>query len=510
MNYSDSRLLQIRPRPLADELLSSWIVRLAHAQGMKVETLCVQLLGRGHSTWNRDVDTHPPQRLVAALSLATCQPEAHVRDLTLVGLKEELGASNIQASFAPWIMPLGIYHRSRRRRGLMFCPLCLRDSPAYFRRSWRLAFITECETHGCSLIDACPDCGAALAPHRTDLQRSGFIPQVDVLRMCWHCGWDLARSPRTASDGVLLEFTRSALTCVRQGYIARGSNPSLYASVYFQGVRLVAAALARKRRAFEFTDVESRRETLALVAQAVGGDDVQLRSVVVRAGINYSQVVVSGHDHPYWLVSELAPLERWQAAPRNYGESLAAALVLEREQGRVRTARLRSRWRVEVTQRELPMPLRDLVSWDAFDHLLAWTDHCAARTAFDPKLRLRHLQDKVLFTLLRFPHWSAAALSRLRAQEVEALVPAAPELDTWSSPRDEQQALAWLVWHHVYLRPLLASESPYEFLSPYSGRRLGANAIKARFSIAVSSSYLHASIPRLTSFRQPMCITRDN
>ena len=55
------------PKPLPDELLSSWIVRVAEANAIKLQTLSWMLFGNGVSPWNRDIDRNAPRWLIDVL-----------------------------------------------------------------------------------------------------------------------------------------------------------------------------------------------------------------------------------------------------------------------------------------------------------------------------------------------------------------------------------------------------------------------------------------------------------
>lgn len=64
-------LWPIRYKPLPDELLSSWLVRLAHGHGLKVQTFCNLIFGNKLQVWNRDIDRLAPEWLIAELSSKT-------------------------------------------------------------------------------------------------------------------------------------------------------------------------------------------------------------------------------------------------------------------------------------------------------------------------------------------------------------------------------------------------------------------------------------------------------
>lgn len=54
---------------------------------------------------------------------------------------------------------------------MQFCPDCLAEGPPHFRKAWRLGFVVSCPRHGTALADACPHCGAPVAPHRSTTRR---------------------------------------------------------------------------------------------------------------------------------------------------------------------------------------------------------------------------------------------------------------------------------------------------------------------------------------------------
>lgn len=75
-------LWPIRYKPLPDELLSSWLVRLAHGHGLKVQTFCNLMFGNRRQVWNRDIDRLAPDWLVEALALHTGTPMELARRTT--------------------------------------------------------------------------------------------------------------------------------------------------------------------------------------------------------------------------------------------------------------------------------------------------------------------------------------------------------------------------------------------------------------------------------------------
>jgi hypothetical protein len=186
-------MLPIHPHPKADEILSCWMVRLAMGNGFKLHTFYAQILGYKLPIWNRDVDRHPQQKLIELLCEATGHRQEVLLDMSLLAYEGVLTASAKVAPDNPsWIIPLGVFHRKRRRDGMQFCPLCLveDDATPYFRRHWRLALACICDRHGCLLQGHCPQCEQPISYHRLDFNIRRFFHK-QPLSLCWHCRFDL-------------------------------------------------------------------------------------------------------------------------------------------------------------------------------------------------------------------------------------------------------------------------------------------------------------------------------
>ena len=198
-------LWPIHLKPLPDELLSSWLIRLAHAHGYKVETLCRILLGPRANMWNRDVDRSSQTKLMQSVMSATSASEQQFFQATLSSYEGTLSERYESGGTARWLISLAIFHRTRRRPGLMYCRLCLAsDGEPYFRKKWRLSCITVCTQHGVNLEDTCPHCQATLMPHRADVGFHSFVPTDRLLVRCYRCERDLRRGLTVPSDGTLV------------------------------------------------------------------------------------------------------------------------------------------------------------------------------------------------------------------------------------------------------------------------------------------------------------------
>ena len=176
------RRLPLHPAPQDDELLSSWLVRLAYLHRFKVHSFCALFFGRHREVWTRDIDRYCPDWLVRELNILTgCSSEQILR-ASLVNLGDFLGVDFSVQGRVRQLLPLGIYHRTRQRYGMQFCPQCLaEDTQPYFRRTWRLALQTICLKHELVLRDRSAaakalSCSSELMPGNDAMPISSILP----------------------------------------------------------------------------------------------------------------------------------------------------------------------------------------------------------------------------------------------------------------------------------------------------------------------------------------------
>jgi len=183
------------PKPLPDELLSSWLVRIAHAHRLKVQTFCHLIFGKERQIWNRDIDRFAPRWIIHRLSPYTGTSLADAYQTSLGTYRGLLYPYRRDSGVLRWILPLNMWHRKHMGFGLQFCPACLaEDIEPYYRKRWRVALYTCCTRHNTMLYDRCPACGAGVAFHRIEL---GYYDRAESwsLTHCHDCGFDLRNSP---------------------------------------------------------------------------------------------------------------------------------------------------------------------------------------------------------------------------------------------------------------------------------------------------------------------------
>lgn len=171
-------LLLVRPAPMADEALTSWVARLAWDNGYVCAHQLLKTMGRPVSSF-LDLDQHVPAHVLDFLVRATGQSERAIHQMTLgtaFGNEETVSSAGWHAH---WCL-----HRTFRSRQTMtprtsVCCLCLQCDVRYLRKSWRLSWVTRCALHDCMLQDSCSLCGVVV--------ETGLLRQRSVC-LCEECG----------------------------------------------------------------------------------------------------------------------------------------------------------------------------------------------------------------------------------------------------------------------------------------------------------------------------------
>lgn len=165
--------------PLPDELLSSWLHRLALANGTAPRSFA-DVLGLSERMWSPRLDLRLPRHVATLLCHQTGRATEEISAMTMSGF-----------AMAALLLPLRDNAHRKRSTWMQYCPQCLAaDEAPYFRRQWRLASRVSCFAHGCGLRDRCPACRAPIAAFDQG--------EVVAQHFCARCGFDLRAAPKAA------------------------------------------------------------------------------------------------------------------------------------------------------------------------------------------------------------------------------------------------------------------------------------------------------------------------
>lgn len=184
------------PALLDDEVISSWLVRCALAQGCEPTTLTADVWPDTR-VWCIDSDREfSEQQLITLSERSGISVDALVAS-TLMPLQQMMtGATCFPQGVAAWFLCLGTRNR-RRCGGLQYCPHCFAQQTPHYLIQNRFAWHTACSVHQVGLLDHCEQCRAPLCPHLIT------PPKLDLGR-CHRCGYELKlATPGAVEEGAL-------------------------------------------------------------------------------------------------------------------------------------------------------------------------------------------------------------------------------------------------------------------------------------------------------------------
>lgn len=157
----------IHTKPLPDELLTSWMIRLAWAYGIRPVWFWNLVWPRPELPVYGRLNHNPPPDLLRLLADKTATSLERVQRTTLKTFTAIRGVPFFSSA-------------------LYFCPECLQeDAEPYFRRCWQLPCFSFCGRHSLQLCGRCSNCREELRPEW--LHPAG----THSMTQCHHCGADV-------------------------------------------------------------------------------------------------------------------------------------------------------------------------------------------------------------------------------------------------------------------------------------------------------------------------------
>lgn len=231
-----------RPRPQPDELLSSWLRRVALGNSTGLHTFCNANWPRVQ-IWNRDIDSLAPDAVVSRMAEGVGTSFETAVGTTLGAFEGTLFERLRRNCGTDWVLTLGIYHRVRRSHGLQWCPRCLAtDAEPYYRRRWRLALASTCPRHGIVLADSCHECGTPGMPHR----------QADPY--CDTCFADRREHPSIVADSQTLQLEQRLAELLAPDVTLHSDLEELHPIAYYRLIRQVFTTVAIGERSQALRD----------------------------------------------------------------------------------------------------------------------------------------------------------------------------------------------------------------------------------------------------------------
>jgi len=309
----------IHPQPLNGEILSSWMIRVAHANRYKVHDFYSQYFGRNRQIWNRDIDQFAPEWLINGLTKHTGLSKETIEDMTLRSYGGVVSDRFKNASVVRGLLALGIYHRKRRLYGQQFCPICLRaDKTPYLRKAWRIASVCICDLHQTILQDRCNNCQRPMMAYRTDMFNKSGIPIYSGIDYCGTCRKRLvSNKPYSRKVPANLVQLQCKVYDALKGKSVLLGKEKIQAIDFIEGIRTLTTGAARLhmvkeqlnigRIVFEKTDVILRFYLLSIVAELIENWPDQFIAFNKNTAFTYTNVISKNTDGnaPEWIKSAI-------------------------------------------------------------------------------------------------------------------------------------------------------------------------------------------------------------
>ena len=503
-----SGLLPIHLKPKADELFSSWLIRLAHSHTLSIESFCTSLFGREANIWNRDIDKNAPDWIIEILVKATGTEEKKIRR-TLLKSYENCIFEHLNTNGSnKWIIPLGIYHRKRKKLGLVVCTECLKeDIEPYYRKKWRLSFLTTCTKHSIYLIDCCPQCLKPIIPHRVDMNKHLF-PSKDIFTLCWYCEFDLRKHENNKIAGKSLVSQQLFYEKImKSGYVAWDNNPNMYSLVFFEGLYSLIVGLQAKESLFRLQDITLLRNTKLFPLKNHSFENMTLeqRKVILwlcswinrdwpkrfiylikKYELRYSDLKGWTRNRVYWYEKIIKSECLGSHLPVTDTELISIVAYVESIKGffDLQFARRFSGYDIS---RKFKKHLTMKVNFDIYENLLVSIEQEIAST-LNEKKRLCLLRDKFMFSCAYILGLHLRELSLLNSSDIKLASFENVEVNFFDLPRNKTDIMQWLYWYVKNIRVKFKGESQHEylFISFDTGDRLSTSTIGMRFQRAVS------------------------
>lgn len=264
----DRRVLAAYCWPMPDELLSSWLSRMAYDHGMSTKDFCEAIMPVRKDKY--DIDRYLPEDCINALaSYTNCNAEL-IRSTTVnhYALKAFGKREN---GIMEWLM--SGYSRGGRNSfssRLMYCPSCLNEKP-YFRKKWRLAASFVCVDCGCYLVVSCPHCQQGNSFVDKDCENHLYSDIKQYMTICHHCGEDVTDCKREQAPDNIVSAQRAIYQVIEKG---PENQVMLSSESYFKAVY----GLCRYLLIARYDTMSSR----AFITAAYNGAGIIKRRVVLK------------------------------------------------------------------------------------------------------------------------------------------------------------------------------------------------------------------------------------
>lgn len=308
----------IVPIPFEDELLSSWIVRMAYAHKTHPHTFVNQYLNyRPYAFFLAENDITLNTEMIKDIESKTYH-KIDVRSLMLTTY-----SGILQENIYPNNPTIFFTHQK-------YCPMCLReDKVPYFRKVWRTVFYNICNKHQCYLYEYCPACH-----DRLDISKM-YDNQLPFT-YCHRCGFEFKKGrklPNHKKYIASLDYQNKIFKIIQDGYIQFGETP-IYSFLFFEVFSKISKLIllnkkyqyinkhplfsliknAKQRKInhpiFKKIDLRGQLGLFGLIMYLFDNFPNNLENYIHRNMLTYHDLTTKVQDIPFWyeeIINSIVP-----------------------------------------------------------------------------------------------------------------------------------------------------------------------------------------------------------
>ncbi|MCZ8354638.1 MAG: TniQ family protein [Chryseotalea sp.] len=313
-------MLPFATKPLHNEILSSWLVRIAKNHFLEPKKFTAVFF-KDKYFWTLDIDKSISEIYLNKLAESTTVDNNLVSTLTLRSFIPFLSIQFSVDQTRSW------FNRIQRTKGrissnsYLYCPNCLKtDEIPYMRKEWRIYLFTTCIHCKCLLEDSCPHCKSPIQHfnHNSNQLDKTF----DYIRFCAVCKNDLTTVHPRIVETSQLNNQKFIYDLIYQGF----DNQFNYSHLFFEGLYQMYCSLLtpqnegmKKFLDSKFSDAENAfhlkkiidiplDKRAILINQCVEltrNWPINLLEFCKENKIKYFELIRRKREYPYWYFSEL-------------------------------------------------------------------------------------------------------------------------------------------------------------------------------------------------------------
>ncbi len=352
----------IRFLPESDELLSSWLFRLAWRNAEKTHTFRTRFWHKTGAPWNRNInlpiDTQFFQN-IANLAQTNCERLFPHTLLSLEGIlfEEVKKSGKVDGVLASRHYAYG---NNRPHHSLQYCPECIQEQTiVHFKRTSMITYLVGCPKHRGVYRDTCYQCGQPVRIHLSDSGQK-YLPRINPVSFCHYCGSPWAHALRQELPELPDEFwslQKKIEDAMNINWLQLSDDNLLYALSFFKGLRhiiryimnntytvplreIVAKELGILPLGFVQNGYQGGMDSLSVgdritimqyVSWLLSDWPFRFNWALKQSSISYSYLCTYRDDVPYWLEKELRLSKDEKHTPISKYEYDAIKLYIERQ-----------------------------------------------------------------------------------------------------------------------------------------------------------------------------------